>query len=426
MSSTTTSNGQSSDGGRSSNRGGRGRGRSTNRNTTTTRNNIIGNEPSLKHHVFDYQEAQPAQKYRENIEALKIYIGKNYHKHTAALMASLNTLELPIPNTLDELQETDAVKIAKMKKWELQFKQREEQCDIYMNFLAGFYALIWGQCTVILRDKLRGHQSFEAIEQSQDGLALLKLIKTITHTYDDAKICQVDALNTYRWKYTTMRKQPGQSLGDFYDQFQAHVHLCVEMGMQLYEPALAENIRKVRGGSVLLDTDKKEAHDKSTAMQFIRACGYTNYLNHLRNSFLDGHDLYPRTLADAFTVMDQRTTSKHNNNHNPNHTSHPNFSNTANCDTSNTTHTTMTTNTTTGMAYPTSTVVQDQPSTHSNISQPSGACQLHTVVTYGTALTCHALNAQASPSNTLPKGWILLDNQATANIFGNADLLADI
>ena len=196
--------------------------------------------------------------------------------------------------------------------------------------------------------------------------------------------------------------------------------------MQLYEPALAENIRKVRGGSVLLDADKKEAHDKSTAMQFIRACGYTNYLNHLRNSFLDGHDLYPRTLADAFTVMDQRTTSKHNNNHNPNHTSHPNFSNTANCDTSNTTHTTMTTNTTTGMAYPTSTVAQDQPSTHSNISQPSGACQLHTVVTYGTALTCHALNAQASPSNTLPKGWILLDNQATADIFGNADLLADI
>ena len=341
-------------------------------------------------------------------------------------MASLNTLELPIPNTLDELQETDAAKIAKMKKWELQFKQREEQRDIYMNFLAGFYALIWGQCTVILRDKLRGHQSFEAIEQSQDGLALLKLIKTITHTYDDAKICQVDALNTYRWKYTTMRKQPGQSLGDFYDQFQAHVHLCVEMGMQLYEPALAENIRKVRGGTVLLDTDKKEAHDKSTAMQFIRACGYTNYLNHLRNSFLDGHDLYPRTLADAFTVMDQRTTSKHSNNHNPNHTSHPNFSNTANCDTSNTTHTTMTTNTTTGMAYPTSTVVQDQPSTHSNISQPSGACQLHTVVTYGTALTCHALNAQASPSNSLPKGWILLDNQATADIFGNADLLADI
>ena len=116
MSSTTNNNGRSSDGGRTGNRGGRGRGRNTNRNTTMTRNNIIGNEPSLKHHVFDYQEAQPAQKYQENIEALKIYIGKNYHKHTAALMASLNTLELPIPNTLDELQETDAAKTAKMKK----------------------------------------------------------------------------------------------------------------------------------------------------------------------------------------------------------------------------------------------------------------------------------------------------------------------
>ena len=40
-----------------------------------SRPSFIRHEPTLKHDIFDYQETQQAQKYRDNIEALKIYIG---------------------------------------------------------------------------------------------------------------------------------------------------------------------------------------------------------------------------------------------------------------------------------------------------------------------------------------------------------------
>ena len=88
-------------------RGGRGRGRQTSRTSTAyNRPSFIGREPTLKHDIFDYQEAQQAQKYRDNIEALKIYVGRKHTKYTADLVSSLDTLTLKIPAELAVLTET--------------------------------------------------------------------------------------------------------------------------------------------------------------------------------------------------------------------------------------------------------------------------------------------------------------------------------
>ena len=173
----------------------------------------------------------------------------------------------------------------------MDYKKREEQQEIFQNFLASFYALVWGQCTLVLRDKLRSHTTFTTIEQQQNGLDLLKLIKTLTHTYDNTKIHNVDALNAYKWQYMTMKKQGHQSIGDSYEQFQSHVHMCEEMGVQLYEPALATSIMSDRGGTIVTEDDKQNAHEQAVAMRFIWACGHGEYLQHVRNSFLDGKDI---------------------------------------------------------------------------------------------------------------------------------------
>ena len=166
--------------------------------------------------------------------------------------------------------------------------------------------MIWGQCTLVLRDKLRSHATFINIEQQQNGLSLLKLIKTLTHMYDNTKIHNVDALDTYKWQYMTMKKHSHQSIADFYQQFQAHVQMCEEMDVQLYEPALALSVMAGRGGTFVTEDDKQNAHRQAVAMRFIHTCGHGEYLQHLRNSFLDGKDIYPKRILDAFAIMDQR------------------------------------------------------------------------------------------------------------------------
>ena len=250
-------------------RSGRGRGRQISQTSTTyNRPSFIGHEPTLKHDIFDYQETQQAQKYQDNVEALKIYVGRKRTKYTADLVSSLDTLTLSILEELAILMEASPTPGA-LKKWELDYKKREEQREIFQNFLASFYALVWGQCTLVLRDKLHSHTTFTIIEQQQNGLDLLKLIKTLTHTYDNTKIHNVDALDTYKWQYMTMKKQGHQSIGDFYQQFQAYVHMCKEMGVQLYEPALATSIMSDRGGTIVTKDDKQNAHEQAVAMWFI-------------------------------------------------------------------------------------------------------------------------------------------------------------
>ena len=86
----------------------------------------------------------------------------------------------------------------------------------------------------------------------------------------------------------------------------AHVHMCEEMDVQLYKLALALSVMSERGGTFMTEDDKQNAHRQAVAMRFIRACGNDEYLQHLRNSFLDGKDIYPKKISDAFTIMDQR------------------------------------------------------------------------------------------------------------------------
>ena len=58
--------------------GGCGQGRQAGRTPTLyNRPSFIGREPTLKHDIFDYQETQQAQKYRDNIEALKNILEEN-------------------------------------------------------------------------------------------------------------------------------------------------------------------------------------------------------------------------------------------------------------------------------------------------------------------------------------------------------------
>ena len=105
---TTTNTVESSKAGRGRGQhGGRGRGRQASRTPAPySRPSFIGREPTLKHDIFDYQETQQAQKYRDNIEALKIYIGRKHTQYTAELVSSLDTLTLSIPEELAVLTET--------------------------------------------------------------------------------------------------------------------------------------------------------------------------------------------------------------------------------------------------------------------------------------------------------------------------------
>ena len=278
--------------------------------------------------------------------------------------------------------------------------------------------MIWGQCTLVLRDKLRSHATFLNIEQQQNGLSLLKLIKTLTHTYDSTKIHNVDALNTYKWQYMTMKKHGHQSIADFYQQFQAHVQMCEEMDVQLYEPVLALSVMTERGGMFVTEDDKQSTHRQAVAMRFICARGHGEYLQHLRNSFLDGKDIYPKQMLDAFAIMDQRVPT-----HGATHTAVvANNNNEINTGIAFPTHGT---STTTSINSGLTTHSDRTTTSHNQTTSTDNGAYRSSQPTH-TAHTHSGMIFSVKSNHKIPTTWIFLDNQATTDIFGNANLLDDI
>ena len=69
----------------------------------------------------------------------------------------------------------------------------------YTMFRAGLYNSIMSQCTDALQDKLKTHPDYAVM--SKDGIPLLKIIKFILHSFEQA--ChQEDNLVTIKTFYT--------------------------------------------------------------------------------------------------------------------------------------------------------------------------------------------------------------------------------
>ena len=62
------------------------------------------------------------------------------------------------------------------------------------------------------------------------------------------------------------------------------------------------------GREVASDDDRTEARNQELAIRFVRGTNsnHKGYLRHLRNSYLDGSDNYPRTVHEAYNILRRR------------------------------------------------------------------------------------------------------------------------
>ena len=62
------------------------------------------------------------------------------------------------------------------------------------------------------------------------------------------------------------------------------------------------------GREVPAAADHEEAKQIALAIQFIKGtnANHKPYLSHLRNSYLDGLDVYPNTVQEAYNILQRR------------------------------------------------------------------------------------------------------------------------
>ncbi len=108
------------------------------------------------------------------------------------------------------------------------------------------------------------------------------------------------------------------SLQRYHELFLTQVQVLDEVGISIADEALVNDIA-VRnsnigpdGKAIPDDADCASCREMSLAIRFIRGVNsnYKSYLTHLCNSYLDGNDVYPTTLHEAYNILQQRETTQ--------------------------------------------------------------------------------------------------------------------
>ena len=80
------------------------------------------------------------------------------------------------------LQHPEGNQVA-FKIWKMDIKEYHKKLKVFANFMAGLYSLVLGQCTDALQERLKSHHDFQTA--NQDGIALLVIIWSLIHTFEE-------------------------------------------------------------------------------------------------------------------------------------------------------------------------------------------------------------------------------------------------
>jgi hypothetical protein len=123
-----------------------------------------------------------------------------------------------------------------------------------------------------------------------------------------------DALTDVKESFYGFRQGRYMPLQRYHELFIAQVQVLDEVGVSIADEALIKKIAETNGNvdpngdAVPTDTDRASARELSLELRFIRGANgnYKSYLTHLHNSYLDGNDYYPKTLHEAYNILQRR------------------------------------------------------------------------------------------------------------------------
>lgn len=295
---------------RGGNRRGTNRGRRNNHSNTrgqVSATRFEGSEPTLKGHIYDFTGERNPDMYIKTTKQIKLYVGRTFTKFPGEFTQAVDDLNLDDPTA--PIRPENAQDVFAMEEWKIDLKDYRTKCMEYASFKAGLYNVVMSQCTESIQDKMRSHPDFEAA--NKDGIALLKIIKIILYSFEQSRNRE-NELMTIKTAFYTLKQGNNMSLQRYYEFFTAHVKVMDEVRINIIDDATVQAVAEENGHDIPNAEDFAEAKEMALAVRFIQGANPAHtaeYLAHLSNSHLEGNDLYPKTLIEAYHTLSRREPS---------------------------------------------------------------------------------------------------------------------
>ena len=235
------------------------------------------------------------------------YVGRTY-KMGGDTRIAVETQEAPkfaIPADLK-----DSASKAEVRLWEKKIDSLSKREDQLEHNLRQVFALVWGQCTDILQQKIESEEGFASMSAENDGLLLIKTIKNITYQYQSQKYVP-HSLFEAKKRYYMQYQGRTTTVQQFHVQFLNTVDVVKHSGGNIaddvgVEKMILGNRDKEKMTKAELKALASDVEERSLAVAFMLTADRLRFgklIEDTENSFLQGTNKYPVTVNDAYHLL---------------------------------------------------------------------------------------------------------------------------
>ncbi|KAI2495308.1 hypothetical protein MHU86_19207 [Fragilaria crotonensis] len=169
------------------------------------------------------------------------------------------------------------------------------------------YALVWGQCTDMMQQKLESSAGWDEIWRSGDGLKLLILIKNIAYAFQSQNY-PGRAIHEAKKRYFNLMQNGSTTLKEHLTVFNNLVDVLEHTGGNIDDDVGMERyVLNGRDKAAMTPAElgamKAEVRDRILGVAFMLTCDrarFGKYIEGINNDYNEGNARYPNSRADAF------------------------------------------------------------------------------------------------------------------------------
>ena len=288
---------------------------------------FVGGIDDLKGFYYDCSSYKQADRFVTTSKEINDYVGKNYSnggdvRHTlenGELMDIPNPTD-PSENFMDEVDDDgnivrtamEQVAYVDKKVYDSEIIAVVKRRNTLTSNLQKAYSLILGQCTPLMKDKLKASPRWEAIKTAQDALELMAEIKTISFKFEDQKFLPLSIHNAKSTFYSF--RQGSLNNSDYFQRFKNYAEIATSFEGNLHDEAISKMVCKEERDhedlQALSDDGKEEIDEKASQVYLSTAFlqqsdprRYTKLNEDLENDYTKGNDNYPREVTKAYQLL---------------------------------------------------------------------------------------------------------------------------
>ena len=245
--------------------------------------------------------------YLKALEKLQLYASTTY-KNGADVWKSLKAGKAITftPPSLDE----NATPTQK-EMWKIRANNTIKREELLEANLEAMYEVVMSICDPVLKDQVCNHEGYEEIDNKQDTIGILQMIKKAMYSNGDDDNHMGYNHVVAVTNYYHIQQERFQSLQEYRDQFVAYRKVCEQLGIKI---GASEN-----GGTNMLkrmkitnptqqqkDDAEKKAIEEHHAILFLLGADkykYGKLIEDLKNDVILKKDSFPKTVSDASHLL---------------------------------------------------------------------------------------------------------------------------